>query len=102
METEGDEVVLASQERIWPDVAIPPGETLAETLDAMGMTQAELARRMGRPAQAIHEIVKGEKTLTAETAFQLEKVLGAPAQLWTRLEADYRFVLARLSRANST
>jgi HTH-type transcriptional regulator / antitoxin HigA len=27
----------------------PPGDTIQETLDALGMTQAELAQRMGRP-----------------------------------------------------
>jgi len=27
-----------------PDYASPPGETLAETLDAMGLRQSELAR----------------------------------------------------------
>jgi len=90
--------VVEAYERVWPDVAVPPGETLAETLEARVMTQAELARRMGRPAQAINEIVKGGKALTAETALQLEKVLGTPAHVWTRLEADYRFVQARIAQ----
>jgi len=84
-------------ERIWPDVAIPPGEVLAETLEARGMSQADLARRMGRPVQAINEIVQGAKEITAETALQLEKVLGTPAHVWTRLETDYRFIKARLA-----
>lgn len=84
-------------ERIWPDLAIPPGEVLAETLEARGMSQADLARRMGRPGQAINEIVQGAKEITAETALQLEKVLGTPAHVWTRLETDYRFIKARLA-----
>jgi addiction module HigA family antidote len=90
--------VRETRERLWPDVAVPPGETLAETLEVRGMSQAELARRMGRPVQAINEIVRGGKALTAETALQLEKVLGTPAHVWTRLEADYRFNLARLAQ----
>lgn len=83
-------------ERAWPNISIPPGEVLAETLEARGMSQAELARRMDRPAQAINEIVQGGKEITPETALQLERVLGAPAHVWTRLESDYRFVKAKL------
>lgn len=87
---------MATETRIWPDVAIPPGEFLAETLASLGLTQAELARRAGRPPQAINEIVRGTKEITPDTALQFERVLGVPAHIWTRLEADYRYVKARL------
>src|SRR5437867_2919060 len=87
---------MVTEERVWPDIAIPPGETLAETLDALGLTQAELARRAGRPVQAISEILQGKKEITPETALELERVLGVPAHVWIRLEADYRIVKARL------
>jgi HTH-type transcriptional regulator/antitoxin HigA len=85
-----------NDERIWPDVVIPPGELLAETLEFLGMTQTELGRRSARPVQAINEIIKGTKEITPETAIQLEKVLGVPAHVWVRLEADYRYNLTRL------
>jgi HTH-type transcriptional regulator / antitoxin HigA len=84
--------------RIWPDVAIPPGETLAEELEARGLSQAELARRMGCPVQAVNEIVRGKKAITAETALGLEDVLGVPADFWLRLEADHQLTVARLAR----
>lgn len=87
---------MATETRVWPDVAIPPSEFLTETLAALGLSQAELARRAGRPVQAINEIVRGTKEITPETALQLERVLGVPAHIWTRLEADYRHVKARL------
>ncbi|WP_293267702.1 HigA family addiction module antitoxin [Neptunomonas sp.] len=77
------------------DLAIPPGEYLEEILEDVEISQAELARRMGRPSQAINEIVKGEKSITPETALQLEQVLGVSAQFWSKLEADYRLVLAK-------
>jgi len=32
-----------------PDYAVPPGETLEEALEELGMSQSELARRTGRP-----------------------------------------------------
>ncbi len=77
------------------DATIPPGEILAEELAARGMTQKELAQRMGRPAQSINEVVRGKRALTAETALDLERVLGIEAVLWVRLEGDYRLALAR-------
>ena len=79
-----------------PDVAIPPGETLRETIEALGMTQVELAQRMDRPLKTINEIVKGKTAVTPETATQLERVLGAPARFWLRLEMDYQTTRARL------
>ena len=77
------------------DLAIPPGEYLAEVVDKLGMSQVDLARRMGRPAQVINEIIKGYKAITSDTALQLEQVTGVPASLWTGLEEEYRLVLAR-------
>lgn len=64
-----------------PDYASPPGKTLAETLDAMGLTQSELARRMGRPIKTINEIILAKSAITADTALEFERVLGVPAQL---------------------
>lgn len=89
---------MATDERQgpWPDIAIPPGETLAEDLQAMGLTQTELAQRMGRPVQMINEIIKGKKAITPATALELERVLGTPAHFWLNLERDYQFNKARL------
>ena len=86
---------MATNRRTYSDLAVPPGEYLAEVLDAKGMSQAELARRTGRPIQAINEIIKGEKALTPATALQLERALDVPAHIWTGLESRYRLIKAR-------
>src|SRR5688500_5038353 len=78
-----------------PDFVAPPGDTLAETLEMHGMTQAALAERMGRPKKTISEIVNGKAELTVETALQLERVLGVSADFWVALERNYRAWLAR-------
>ena len=57
-----------------PNYAVRPGETLRETLDFLGMTQAELAERTGRPKKTICEIISGKTAITAETALQFERV----------------------------
>lgn len=73
-----------------------PGDTLQETLDAIGMSQHELAARTGRPVKTINEIITGKAAVTSETSLQLEKVLGIPASFWLNLEYNYREELAKL------
>jgi len=78
-----------------PDVVSPPGETLQEILDTIGMSQAQLARRTGRPIKTINEIIKGKAAITPETALQLERVLRVPASFWLRREQHYRESITR-------
>jgi len=83
----------------YPDVAIPPGEYLAEEIEARGISQTELARRMGRPLNAVNEIIKGKKSITADTALQLEEVmLEIPARFWLNLETDYQLTKALIGK----
>jgi len=79
-----------------PDYAIAPGETLLETIEALDLTQKELAQRMGRPLKTINQIIKGTAQIMPETALQLEKVTGVPASFWNNAEANYREALARI------
>ena len=87
--------MTTSASRAYSDLAIPPGEVLAEELDARGMTQRELAARLGRPPQVINEIIRGKKAITPDTAIGLCKVLGIEASFWINLESDYQMTLAR-------
>ena len=90
---------MATSTDAYPDVAIAPGEYLAEEIGARGITQKELARRMARPANAINEIVNGKKAITAETALQLEAAMPEiPARFWLNLETDYQLTKALIKR----
>jgi HTH-type transcriptional regulator/antitoxin HigA len=86
---------MRTNKEIYSNLAIPPGEYLEEVIGELGMTKDELAQRMGRPATKLSPIFKGEKSITPETALQLEKVVGVPAHVWMGLEAEYRLTLAR-------
>lgn len=79
-----------------PDYIVPPGETLAETLESYQMPQVELARRIGRTPKLINEIIAGKAPITPDTALLLEQVLGVPARLWNNLERHYQEGLARM------
>ncbi|TMC24004.1 MAG: HigA family addiction module antidote protein [Chloroflexi bacterium] len=83
------------QNEYQPDFVSSPGETLLETLETIGMSQAELAKRMGHPVKTIHEILYKKSAITAEIAVQLEQVLHIPASFWLRREQQYRESLAR-------
>ncbi|WP_438351556.1 ImmA/IrrE family metallo-endopeptidase [Paenibacillus sp. FA6] len=79
-----------------PNYAVPPGETLLDTLEELNMSQAELARRMNRPVKTINEIIKAKTEITPTTSLELERATGVPASLWNNLERNYRDNLARI------
>jgi HTH-type transcriptional regulator / antitoxin HigA len=94
---------MVTKTESYPDVAIPPGEFLLEEIEARGISQKELARRMGRPLNAINEIVKGKKIITAETALQLEEVMPEiPAKFWLNLETDFQLTRAIINKRAGT
>ena len=78
-----------------PDYVTPPGETLQEILDTIGMSKAELAGRIGKTPKTIGEIIKHGAPITPTTAMELEKVLGTPASFWNNRERRYRESVAR-------
>lgn len=77
----------------------PPGDTLFETIDIKGISQTDLAKRMGRPIKTINEIVQGKAAITPETAIQLERALDIPASFWLERERNYRLELAEIEDA---
>jgi len=89
--------MIKTQTEYRPDHVSPPGETLLEILTDKGISQADLATRMGRPVKTINEIVKGKAIIMPETALQLEKVLGVEAAFWMSREQYYQEHMARLS-----
>ena len=73
-----------------PDKVTPPGDTLGETLDVLGMTIPELAERIGETENIIEKIVKHSGPITPGIATKLEKALGIPAGFWNNRERKKR------------
>lgn len=84
-----------------PHEVSPPGATLRDLMDERDWKQRELAHRLGRPVQAVNEILAGKKEITEDTALELERVLGVPAQFWLAREAQFREYLARQRSAEA-
>lgn len=61
----------------------PPGEMLLEEfLRPLGMTQTELAERIGVSYVRLNEIVNGRRGISPSTALRLAKAFGTSAEFW--------------------
>lgn len=77
-----------------------PGEMLLEEfLKPLGLTQAELAERIGVSYPRVNELVHGKRAMTPDTALRLERLLGVEAQFWLNLQL--RWDLYHAGRADS-
>ena len=70
-------------------VAIHPGEHLAEQLEELGMSAAELGRQLKVPTNRVTEILNGQRAVTGDTALRLGHFYGTSAQFWLNLQALY-------------
>ena len=69
--------------------AIYPGEHLAEQLEALGMSAAELGRQLGVPTNRATAILNGQRAITGDTALRLGHFFGNNPQFWLNLQLLY-------------
>ncbi len=69
--------------------AIHPGEHLAEQLEELGMSAAELARNLKVPTNRITEILNGRRAITGDTALRLGHFFGTSPEFWLNLQKIY-------------
>ena len=70
-------------------MAIHPGEVLAEDLEALEMSAAELSRQIKVPTNRITAILKGQRAVTGDTALRLGHFFGTSAEFWLNLQKLY-------------
>jgi addiction module HigA family antidote len=75
-------------------LAIHPGEHLAEELNALKMSAAELARQMRVPTNRVTEILNGQRAISGDTALRLAHFFGTSAEFWLNLQSLYELRLA--------
>ena len=69
---------------------VHPGEVLAEDfMKPLGLTQYRVAKDIGVPALRISQIVRGRRSVTADTALRLARYFGTSPDVWLRLQAEY-------------
>ncbi len=74
--------------------AIHPGEHLKEELGELGISAAELARRLRVPTNRITSILNGRRAITGDTALRLAHFFGTSAEFWLNLQSLYEIRLA--------
>ncbi len=76
--------------------AIHPGEILKEEfMEPMSLTAYRLAKELHVPVPRMNDIVRGKRSITADTALRLGAYFGLSPQFWMNLQADYDLRLAR-------
>ena len=76
--------------------AIHPGEILrTEFLEPLGLSVYRLAQAIEVPLPRINDVVKGKRSISADTALRLGIYFGLPAQFWLNLQNEYDLRQAR-------
>lgn len=81
--------------------AIHPGEHLAEELEALGMSAAELARQLQVPTNRITGIINGQRAITGDTALRLGHFFGTSPEFWLNLQSLHELRLAEQKAGKS-
>lgn len=80
---------------------ITPGEILAEEfMEPLGVSQNRLARDMDVPVSRISGIVKGERSITGDTALRLSAFFGTTPQFWMNLQAEHDLRAAKRAKGS--
>ena len=74
---------------------IHPGEHLAEELQTLDMSAAELARNISVPTNRVTQIVNGTRSITGDTALRLAHFFGTSPQFWLNLQSLYDLRVAQ-------
>ena len=73
---------------------IHPGEHLAEQLEELGMSAAELGRQLHVPTNRITGILNGQRAVTGDSALRLGHFFGTSPEFWLNLQKQYELRVA--------
>ena len=70
--------------------SIHPGDILkTEFMDPLGLSSYRLAKELHVSAPRVNDLVRGKRSITADTALRLSAYFGTSAQLWLGLQMDH-------------
>ncbi len=83
-------------------VTTHPGEVLGkEFLEPLGMSANAVAIALRVPATRIGAIIKGERSVTADTALRLARFFGTTPEFWMNMQAMHDLTKARLEHGET-
>lgn len=68
---------------------IHPGEILGEELEELGLSARAFAEALDVPHNRVTSILRGERSITADTAMRLAQYFGSSAKFWMNLQQSY-------------
>src|SRR5437763_4700602 len=74
---------------------VHPGEILADELEALGLSATRFAAHVSVPTNAITEILRGRRSISAAMAMRLGKAFGTGERYWMNLQSNYDAKIAR-------
>mgnify|MGYP001596567411 FL=1 len=79
---------------------VHPGEVLLEDfIKPLGLSQYRVAKDIGVPALRISQIIRGQRSISADTALRLARYFGTSANVWLRMQARYDLEIAEARSA---
>ena len=84
--------------RLYSDLAIPPGNFLQEETDFRGISPEQLADLCGESVENIKAVFRGSREITPALAANLERALAIKASIWLTVEEDYQETLKRVGQ----
>lgn len=86
---------IEKEPRIYPP--IHPGELLKEEfLDPMGITAYRLAKDIGVDQMRVHRILRGERSITPDTALRLSRFFGMSEGFWVNAQSHYDLEMTKM------
>ena len=84
-------------ENMFPSNLIHPGEYIKDEILSRGITQRQLAEKIGMQPSILNEIINGKRSVNIEFSMLLEAALGIDADIWIRLQNIYNKQKARMN-----
>jgi addiction module HigA family antidote len=88
-------ITIEERKNIMAVPVIHPGEHLAQELRELGMSAAELSRKLDVPTNRITGILNGQRAITGDTALRLAHFFGTSPEFWLNLQSLYEIRVAQ-------
>jgi addiction module HigA family antidote len=80
--------------------SIHPGDILkTEFMEPLGLSSYRLAKELHVSAPRVNDLVRGKRSITADTAMRLGTYFGTSAQLWLGLQMDHDLWIAAKNKS---
>jgi len=80
--------------------SIHPGDILkTEFMEPLGLSSYRLAKELHVSAPRVNDLVRGKRSITADTAMRLSRYFGTTPQLWLGLQMDHDLWVAAKNKS---